>query len=296
MDKLAAMGMFVRVVEAGSFAAAAEEAGVSATMVGKHIRGIEQRLGARVLHRTTRRQQLTEVGRLYYDRCKQVLADIELADASAQELQATPRGTLRMTAPLTFGSRTLVPALVDYLDRHPEVAIELSLDNRVYDMVSEGFELALRVGDIADDALVARPMQPFRMLLAASPAYLARHGTPRTPQDLASHACISLSNWTPRDRWRLTGPAGEIEVPVHGRLAGNHGEALRIAALAHAGIILQPEILLGDDLHAGRLVHVLPDWGSRPMPTNLLYAPDRRPTAKLRSIVEFLVQRFPPAG
>lgn len=294
MDKLANMAMFVRVVDTGSFAAAASEAGVSATMAGKHIRSIEQRLGARLLHRTTRRQQLTEVGRLYYERCKQVLADIELAEASASELQATPRGVLRMTAPLTFGSRRLVPALTEYLNLHPQVSIELSLDNRVYDMVSEGFELALRIGDVTDDTLVARPMQPFRMLLAATPTYLARHGTPQTPADLSTHNCISLSSWSARDRWRLLGPTGEIDVPVKGRFAANHGEALRVAALAHAGIILQPEVLLGEDLEAGRLVNVLPGWGSHPMPMNLLYPPDRRPTAKLRSVIEFLVATFPP--
>jgi DNA-binding transcriptional LysR family regulator len=296
MDKLANMAMFVRVVDTGSFAAAAAEAGVSATMAGKHVRNIELRLGARLLHRTTRRQQLTDVGRLYYERCKQVLADIELAESSASELQATPRGVLRMTAPLTFGSRKLVPALTEYLEKHPEVSIELALDNRAYDLVNEGFELGLRIGGIGDDRLVARPLQPFRMLLAATPRYLARHGTPRTPEDLSAHNCISLSTWSPRDCWRLVGPTGDIEVAVKGSFTANNGEALRVAALADAGIVLQPEVLLGEDLQAGRLVHVLPDWGSRPMPMHLLYAQDRRPTAKLRSVIEFLVERFPAEG
>ena len=293
MDTLASMAMFVRVVEAGSFAAAAEASGVSPTMAGKHIRAIEQRLGARLLHRTTRRQQLTEVGRLYYERCKQVLADVELADRSALELQATPRGRLRITAPMSFGSRRLTPAITDYLQRHPEVSVDLSLDNRVYDLVGEGYELAIRIGAIDDPQLVARPLLPYRMLLAATPAYLARHGTPHQPKDLTDHICLGLSNWRRRDQWRLLGPEGrECDVPVQGRLAVDHGDALRIAALHDAGIVLQPEVLLADDLAAGRLLHVLPEWAPPSTPMHLLYAPDRRPTAKLRSMIEFLLERF----
>lgn len=293
MDKLASMAMFVRVVESGSFSAAAEASQVSATMAAKHIRAIEQRLGARLLHRTTRRQQLSEVGRLYYERCKQVLADVALAEASASELQASPRGRLRLTAPVSFGSRRLVPALAEYLASHPEVNVELSLDNRMFDLVEEGYELGIRIGTLDDASLVARPLQPYRRLLAASPAYLARHGNPERPEQLSSHVCLGLSYWRHRDHWRLLGPGGDIyEAPVQGRFAADHGDALRIAALHHIGIILQPEVLLADDLAAGRLQPVLPDWSPPPMPMHLIYAPDRRPTAKLRSMIDFLLARF----
>jgi DNA-binding transcriptional LysR family regulator len=295
MDKLASMAMFIRVVESGSFSAAAEAAGVSATMAGKHVREIEQRIGARLLHRTTRSQQLTEVGRLYYERCKQVLFDVELAEGSAHELQATPGGLLRMTAPLTFGSRRLVPALTEYQQRHPEVRINLALDNRIHDMVDEGYELAIRIGPIDNEALVARPLQPYRMLLAASPGYLARHGTPQHPSDLTKHVCLELSNWRHPDRWRLWGPEGIIDVPVSGRLAINNGEALRVAAIQHAGILMQPEALVADDIAQGSLVHILPAWAPPASPMHLLYPPDRRPTAKLRSVIDFLLERFGPA-
>ena len=293
MDTLASMAMFVRVVDTGSFAAAAEASGVSPTMAGKHIRAIEQRLGARLLHRTTRRQQLTEVGRLYYERCKLVLADVELAERSAHELQATPRGRLRITAPMSFGSRRLTPALTDYLQRYPDVSVELSLDNRVFDLVSEGYELGIRIGAVDDPQLVARPLLPYRMLLAASPQYLARHGNPSRPEELSKHTCLGLTNWRRRDQWRLLGPDGaECDVPVQGRLSVDHGDALRVAALHGAGIVLQPEVLLADDLAEGRLMAVLPEWAPPSTPMHLLYAQDRRPTAKLRSMIEFLLERF----
>ena len=295
MNKLAGMEMFVQVVESGSFVAAAEISQVSSTMVAKHIRGIEQRLGARLLHRTTRRQQLSDVGRLYYERCKQVLAEVELAEASASELQATPRGLLRLIAPVSFGSHSLVPALADYMDRHPEVSVELSLDNRRPRLIDEGYEVGIHIGDIDEAGLVARPLRPYRRLLAAAPAYLARHGQPDHPEELRGHACLGSSYWRRNDSWQLVGPGGEAcEVPVQGRFSANQGDALRIAALHGAGILLQPELLLADDLAAGRLLPVLPAWSFRHAPMFLIYPEDRRPTAKLRSVVDFLLDRFGP--
>ena len=293
MNKLASMEMFVRVVESGSFSAAAEASRVSATMVAKHIRAIEQRLGARLLHRTTRRQQLSDVGRLYYERCKHVLAEVALAEASASELQATPRGRLRLIAPVSFGSHSLVPALTEYMDRHPDVSIELTLDNRRPNLVDEGFELAIHIGDIDEPGVVARPLQPYRRRLAAAPGYLAHHGLPTHPRQLCEHSCLGLSYWRRHDRWRLVGPGGEMcEVAVQGRFTANQGNALRIAALHGVGIVLQPDVVLADDLAAGRLIAVLPEWSLMPSPMYLVYPQDRRPTAKLRSVVDFLLARF----
>jgi DNA-binding transcriptional LysR family regulator len=293
LNKLAGMQMFVRVVESGSFSAAAEISQVSATMVAKHIRAIEDRLGARLLHRTTRRQQLSDVGRLYYERCKHVLADVELAEASASELQSSPRGRLRLIAPVSFGSHSLVPALGAYMDQHPDISIELTLDNRRPNLVDEGFELGIHIGDIAEPGLVARPLQPYRRRLAAAPAYLARHGQLEHPKQLGAHECLGLSYWRRHDLWRLVGPDGATcNVTVQSRFTANQGNALRIAALNGIGIALQPEAVLADDLAAGRLLPVLPGWSLAPSPMYLIYAHNLRPTAKLRSAIDFLLARF----
>ena len=293
MGKLAGMAMFVKVVECGSFTAAAEVSNVSSTMVAKHVRIIEERLGARLLRRTTRRQHLTEVGRLYYERCKHALAEVELAEASASELQASPRGLVRLVAPVSFGNQNLVPVLIDYLLGHPDVNVELTLDNRVPDLINEGYELGIQIGEINANELVARPLRPYRRILAAAPNYLARHGQPEHPEQLNVHSCLGLSYWRHHDRWHLIGPDAAIyEVTVKGRFSANQGSALRTAALLGAGIVLQPEMLLADDITAGRLVHVLPEWSFRPTPMYLIYAQDTRPTAKLRSVIDFLVQRF----
>lgn len=293
MGKLAGMEMFVKVVECGSFTAAAEISNVSSTMVAKHIRVIEERLGARLLHRTTRRQHLTEVGRLYYERCKHALAEVELAEASASELQASPRGTVRIVAPISFGNQKLIPAMVDYLLRHPDVNVELTLDNRVPDLINEGYELGIQIGEVDAPELVARPLQPYRRILAAGPNYLAKNGQPEHPEQLKMHSCLGLSYWRHQNSWQLIGPNNEVyEVTVKGRFSANQGSALRTAALLGVGIVLQPEMLLAEDIQAGRLVHVLPEWSFRTTPMYLIYAQDTRPTAKLRSVIDFLVQRF----
>jgi len=290
------MSMFVRVVECGSFTAAATVSGVSATMVAKHIRTIEQRLGARLLHRTTRRQQLTDVGRLYYERCKNVLCEVELAEGSASELHATPRGVVRLVAPVSFGSQSLVPVLSEYLRRYPEVNVELTLDNRTPDLIAGDYELGILIGEIKQIGFVARPLKPYRRILAAAPDYLARYGVPANPEQLSTHSCLGLSYWRRHDRWHLVGPQGEsCEVLVKGRFTSNQGGALRIAALNGVGILLQQEDLLFDDIAAGRLVSVLPGWSYKATPMYLIYAQDSSPTAKLRSVIDLILEHFGPA-
>lgn len=292
MDRLTSMAVFVRAVDRGGFAAAAEEFGISATMVGLHVRALEDRLKSRLLNRTTRRQSLTEVGRLYYERCKQILADVEAADSSADELRATPRGRLRVTAPVSFGVHALAPAIADYLAHFPEVEIDLALNDRVVDLIEEGYEIAVRIGVLADSGLIARPLAPYRMVACASPDYLRRFGEPRQPADLAAHNCLGFAYWGMENEWRFEGPDRSHSVGVHGTLRVNNGEALKMAARNGLGIIRQPEVLLADDIQAGLLAPILRDYALPSQPTHIVYLPDRRPTPKLRTFIDFIANRF----
>ncbi len=292
MDRLTSMAVFVRTVERGGFAAAAEELGLSPTMAGLHVKALEDRLGARLLNRTTRRHSLTEVGRQYYERCKQILADVESADAGAAQLRSAPRGRLRVTAPTSFGNHALMPAILDYLALYPEVEIDLSLNDRVVDLVDEGFEVAVRVGALEDSSLVARPLARYRLLLCASPDYLGRHGTPRQVEDLADHNCLSFVYARAGRGWRFTGSEGVSEVAIRGRLQTNNGDALRLAALRGFGIILQPVAVVADDIASGVLVPLLTDYAAPSFPMHLVYLPDRQPTPKIRTFVDFVAGRF----
>lgn len=294
MDRLTSMAVFVRAVEAGSFAATAEALGLSAPMVGKHIRFLEDRLGARLLARTTRRQSLTEVGRAFYDSCRVVLAEAEAAEALAADLRAVPRGRLRVNAPVTFGAHELMPMVARYLRAHPEVSIEVTLSDRIVDLVEEGYEAVIRIAPLSDSSLIARKLRPYRLVVCAAPAYLAEHGTPQRPADLAGHECLGFAHWQPGDLWQFTDDEGrEHSVRVGGkRVSVNSGQALRSLALEGLGIILQPEGLLHDDIAAGRLARVLPGYEAPSRPMHILFAPDRRPTPKLRSFIDAVVEAF----
>ena len=293
VNLLAEMEMFIRVVEYGSFAAAADASDVSATMVAKRIRHIEQRLGARLLHRMTRRQQVSEAGQLYYERSKQVLKQVAVAESAVSDLQSAPSGLLRIAAPVSFGTCSLVPALAEFMAQHPGIRVDLTLDNAPPTFSKSNYELVIHVGEVDAPGIVVRALRPYRRKLAAAPDYLARRGTPRRPEQLADHDCLGLTYWQRRDHWRLVGPRGETcDVPVRGGFTANNGEAVRAAAVKGLGITLQPEALLENDLATGRLKPVLPSWSLAPSSMYLAYTQDRRPTAKLRSAIEFLLARF----
>ncbi len=294
MDRLTSMAVFVKAADSGSFAATAAALGLSSQMVGKHVRSLEERVGVRLLNRTTRRQSLTEVGRAFYERCKLVLAEAESADALAAELRAVPRGRLRVNAPVNFGTHRLVPMLVRYLRQHPEVSVDLTLSDRIVDLVDEGYEAVIRISPLADSTLIARSLAPYRLIACASPSYLAERGTPMAPEDLARHECLGFAYWArpPADEWQFTGAEGVHAVRVGSRLAINNGQALRAAALEGFGIILLSQELLEDDLASGRLVRILPGYEPPSRPMHILFAPDRRPTPKLRSFIDFVVATF----
>jgi DNA-binding transcriptional LysR family regulator len=294
MDRLESMQVALLVSERGSFAAAAKQLRISATMVAKHVESVEQRLGAQIIRRTTRRHSITEVGREYLTRARAILADVATAEALAKEFQAAARGTLRVTAPVVYGAHALAPLVGELLETYPELEVELSLHDRVVDLIEEGFDVAVRSGPLGASGLIARPLDPIRMLLAAAPSYLDRAGVPRQPRDLERHDCLGFTYLVHPGRWRLVGADGEHAVAVKSRLRANNGAALREAALAGAGIVMQGEFLLRADLESGRLVRVLPGHAPPPRAAHLVYPPDRFRSPKLQRFVEFVVERLGP--
>ncbi|MFP5391195.1 MAG: LysR family transcriptional regulator [Gammaproteobacteria bacterium] len=286
------MQVFARVVEKGSFSAAAEEFRISPTMAGKHVQFLEERLGTRLLNRTTRRQSLTEAGSVYYERCKIALAEVDAAEASAGALQQVPRGLLRVSAPVTFGANALVGAVGDYLERYPDVQIELALNDRVVNLVEDAFDLAFRIGELPDSSLVARQLAPYRMVACAAPAYLAARGTPVTPDDLAGHNCMGFMYSVAQKHWQFADRESFRQVRINGNFRVNSGQALRTAALHGMGIIVQAEVLVAADLAAGTLVRVLPGHELPSQRMHLVYPSGRNPTLKLKSFVEFMLARF----
>ncbi|MCS0580858.1 LysR family transcriptional regulator [Massilia pinisoli] len=292
MDLLDSMKVYVLTVEKGSLSAAADACAMSATMAGNHVRALEERLGMQLMHRTTRRQHVTAFGEDYYARCKEILRLVAETDAQAHAMRLAPAGTLRVSAPVTFGVEALAPALPDYLARYPEVDVELDISDRVVDLMDGGCEAAIRIGQLApDSSLVARPLAPYRLMLCASPAYLARRGMPDTPADLAHHDCLSFGA-AGIAQWRFQRDHDVCQVPVQGRVKINNGQALRTAALQGLGVVLQPTILLEADVRAGRLVQLFPDFELPSRPVHVVYLPDRYRSPKLRSFIDFVVERF----
>jgi len=290
MDLLESMHVYVLTVEKGSLSAAAAACDISPTMAGNHLRTLERRLGMQLLNRTTRRQHVTAFGEDYYARCKEILRLVAETDAQAQQLQVAPAGKLRITAPVTFGTEALMPALSEYLARYPEVSCDVVLSDRVVELIEEGFEAAIRIGHLPDSALIARPLAPYRLMICASPDYLSRRGTPGRPEDLSRHECLSFSP-AALTHWPLSGDEG-ARIAVSGRLQVNHGQALRVAAVNGLGIVLQPAILLEADVRAGRLVQLFPNHPLPTRPMSVVYLADRFRSPKLRSFVDFMVERF----
>ena len=292
MDLLDSMKVYVLTVDKCSLSAAAAACDISATMAGNHVRMLEQRLGMQLLHRTTRRQSLTAFGEEYYARCKEILRLVAETDAQAHNMRLAPAGKLRVTVPATFGTEALVPALPDYLARYPDVSVELDLSDRVADLMEDGFEAAIRIGQLPPDSpLVARPLMPYRVMICASPDYLARRGTPARPSDLAEHDCLSFRP-AALAQWQLQKDDDICAVPVSGRLQVNSGQALRMAALHGIGIVLQPAILLEADVRAGRLVQLFPDHDLPARPMHIVFLAERYRSTKLRSFIDFVTERF----
>ncbi|QWZ81638.1 MULTISPECIES: LysR family transcriptional regulator [Aeromonas] len=290
MDRLTSMRIFTRVVALGSYSAVASEEGISAQMVGKHVLGLEQWLGGKLFHKTTRQQSLTELGQLFLARCQRVLEELALTESLTQNLLAEPAGRLRIAAPLSFGHHRLVPLLPAFLDRYPKLDLDLQLTPRWVDLVEEGFDAAIRTLRPQDEALIARPLLTQHYRLCAAPDYLNRHGVPRHPADLARHQCLH-GNWGEHERWQFVGEDGQSEeVRVASRLRINHWPALLTAALSGAGITLQPAEQVREHIAAGRLLPLLGRYQSPAKTLYFIYPAARRQVLKITLLGDFLAE------
>lgn len=284
--------VFAKVVEAGSFIGASRELGMPTSTVSRKISELEERLGARLLHRTTRSLRLTDIGHAFHQRAQVVVAAAEEAEAVVSHMQGVPRGLLRITAP--FGFAYLGPIVTSFLERHPEVQVEMVGADRVVDLIHEGFDLAIRAGRLADSSLVARPLGVLHHYLVASPNFLAKNGTPTEPRDLETMDCVVFGGSSGRARWTLHGGRTSVEVEARARYVVNDFSFVDEAALAGLGVAMLPEYRCGDHFRAGRLVRVLPDWCSPEIPLHVVYPSARHLSPKVKAFVDHIRERSSP--
>ncbi|HKJ52335.1 MAG TPA: LysR family transcriptional regulator [Gammaproteobacteria bacterium] len=294
MDRFLEMQTFAAVADAGSFVKAAEVLGLSKAAVSRHIADLETRLGVRLIHRTTRRLSLTEEGEVFLARSRELIDGIEEAEAELGARGGTARGLLRINAPVSFGISHLAPLWPEFQARYPEVRLDVELSDRIVDLLEEGYDLAIRIADLPSSTLVGRRLATTRMVLCASPEYIARHGEPREPAELAGHLKIAYSYWGGNELI-FEGPEGEARARIDPHLTSNNGETCRAAALAHQGIILQPNFLIGDDLAAGRLIELMPEYHALELGIYALYPTRKHVAPKVRAMIDFLLQRFADA-
>ncbi len=293
MDRLTTIQAFAQVVESGSFAKAAARLGLSTSATSRHVAELEAHLQTRLLNRTTRKVSLTEGGRAYYERVVQLLADLEEAEQEASRAAVVPRGVIKLTTAVNFGVRHVGPAIAAFLAKHAEVRFDVSLSDRIVDLVEEGFDLGIRIGTAGPHNVVARKLGETRIVPCASPDYLAKHGTPHVPEDLARHNCFTYEYVTPRNVWTFRDADGrERPVRVSGNLHSNNGDILAEAAARGAGIVFEPAFTVGPEVRAGRLVPLLQEFTPSPLPIYAVYSSRKHLSAKVRLFIDFLVEHF----
>jgi DNA-binding transcriptional LysR family regulator len=293
LPDMEAMAIFAKVVETRGITAAATDLGLSAPTVSKALVRLEQRLGSRLLNRTSRRFALTDAGHVLAERASRLLADAEAAHNALLAQSATPRGLVRLAAPMSFGVSEIAPVLPDFLQRYPEVSVDLHLSDALIDVIGEGFDIALRIGELLDSSLLARRLAPMPSMLVASPAYLVRCGRPAHPADLAQHECFAYAYLRTRDTWHFSNAVGEaVTVRPSGRLRVNNGDAMLPAAIAGLGIAGLPEFIARAAVTDGRLEQILPDWSASQSSLYLVTPPNGPRPVRVQVLADFLAQRL----
>lgn len=294
MDELSNLRIFVRVVEEGSFSAAARALGLAPSSVSRQVSQLEGELGARLFHRTTRKQSLTETGEIYFQHAHRIVADLDAAQLAVNRLTDTPSGTLHVTIEADFAVAFIAPILPDFLDRYPDVRVRISMTPEEIDLIDAGLDLAIRIGHLDDSSLIARKLGQSHSLLCASPSYLAIHGTPTHPSELSTHNCLSFRVRPGKNHWRFHLSEELVDVPISGCLNANSLSFLRSMAVAGRGIIMVPKWMVRDDLKQGHLVPVLSELTMDPAgtPVNAVFAHNRHLAPKVRGFVDFLAERM----
>lgn len=292
MDRFLEMRAFVAVVDAGSFVRAADALGLSKTAVSRLVGDLESRLGTRLLHRTTRRLSLTPEGEVFQERCRSLLEGVEAAEAELSTHASEVVGQLRINVPVTFGLLHLAPLWPAFMALHPRVVLDVTLSDRLVDLVDEGYDLAVRIAQLQTSSLVSRQLTSTRLVLCASPDYLSRHGTPAHLSDIAQHSVIGYTLLATGDQWAFHGPQGPVSLKVTPRMRTNSGDTCCAAALQHLGIVLQPTFLVGPHLASGALVEILPEYRSIDLGVHAVYPTRKHLTPKVRALIDFLVDAF----
>jgi len=293
MDRFTAMEVFVCVADEGGFTAAARRLGLSKSFVSKQVVALERHLGVRLLNRTTRRLSLTEPGTRFYERGQRILEDLHDAESWVGDLNARPRGVLRINVPVSFGTRHLAPALPEFLARYPELQVDVTLNDRFVDLVNEGYDAAVRITRLDDSSLIARQLARCGSWLCGAPAYLEAHGRPRTAGEVSRHNCLVYAYARQSGEWRIADPEGvEHRLAVRGNLTANNGELLLAAAMQGTGLVLVPDFIGHDAVAAGHLERLLPDHTTPELSISVVYPYTRHVSAKLRVFIDFLVERF----
>lgn len=294
MSRLDEMEVFAAVVESGGFSAAARLLGLSKSAISKQVGRLEDRLGVRLLNRTTRRLSLTEAGSTFHAACRRVLDEAEAAEQAVSDLAAAPRGLLKLNAPMSFGFLHLGAAIPAFHQRYPQIRVDAAMNDRFVDLVEEGYDVAIRIGALSDSSLIARRLAPSRTVLCASPDYLVRRGRPEQPRDLAGHDCLLYTNCANPREWILDGAGGRQAVAVDGPLLANNGDVLCAAAVAGMGITRLPTFIVGPQLRDGRLEVILPDHPVPEEAIHAVYPHSRNLSPKVRVFIDFLTERFGP--
>lgn len=292
MDRFLEMQTFNAVVDAGSFVRAAEALNLSKAAVSRYVVDLETRLGVRLLHRTTRKLSLTEEGQVFHARSKELLASLQEAEDEATAQSGAASGLLRINAPFSFGILHLAPLWGAFKALHPKVSLDVTLSDRLVDLVEEGYDMAIRIATLENSSLVSKRLATTRMVLCASPTYLQRRGTPQHPGELTQHAVISYSYWSTKDEWKFTGPDGPVTVKTKPCIHTNNGDTCRAAALSHQGVVLQPSFIVGRDLAEGTLVELMPAYQSIELGVYAVYPTRKHVSPKVRALIEFLTHHF----